>query len=42
MIEIEHATKRYDDNTVVDDVSLVIQPRSICVIVGTSGSGKRH
>lgn len=40
MIEIEHATKRYDNNTVVDDVSLVIQPRSICVIVGTSGSGK--
>ncbi len=40
MIEIERVTKRYDENTVVDDVSLVIAPGTICVIVGTSGSGK--
>ncbi len=40
MIEIEGVTKRYDENTVVDDVSLVIAPGTICVIVGTSGSGK--
>lgn len=40
MIEIENITKRYDDQTVVDDVSMVIEPRTIAAIVGTSGSGK--
>lgn len=40
MIEIKNVTKRYDKVTVVDDVSLVIEPRTILVIVGTSGSGK--
>lgn len=40
MIEIEGVTKCYHDTTVVDDVSLVIEPRSITTIVGTSGSGK--
>ena len=40
MIEIENITKRYDATTVVDDVSMVIEPRTIAVIVGTSGSGK--
>jgi osmoprotectant transport system ATP-binding protein len=40
MIEIENITKRYGDEEVVSNVSLVIQPRSIATIVGTSGSGK--
>lgn len=40
MIEIKNVTKRYDKVTVVDDVSLVIEPRTILVVVGTSGSGK--
>jgi osmoprotectant transport system ATP-binding protein len=40
MIEIEHITKRYGATTVVDDVSMVIEPRTLTVIVGTSGSGK--
>ena len=40
MIEIEHITKRYDRQTVVNDVSMVIEPRTIAAIVGTSGSGK--
>lgn len=40
MIEIDAITKRYDGNTVVDNVSMVIEPRSVTVIVGTSGSGK--
>lgn len=40
MIEIEGITKRYGETTVVNDVSIVIEPRSIAVIVGTSGSGK--
>ncbi|MBV8783443.1 MAG: ABC transporter ATP-binding protein [Gammaproteobacteria bacterium] len=40
MITIEHLSKRYDDKTVVDDVSVVIERNSIAVVVGTSGSGK--
>ncbi len=40
MIEIDHITKRYDTTTVVDDVSMTIEPRTITVVVGTSGSGK--
>ncbi|TGQ48089.1 MULTISPECIES: ABC transporter ATP-binding protein [unclassified Mesorhizobium] len=40
MIEIEGITKRYDATAVVDDVSMVVEPRTITVIVGTSGSGK--
>ncbi|WP_312410796.1 ABC transporter ATP-binding protein [Shinella sp.] len=40
MIEIENITKRYGDNTVVDNVSMTVEPNTITVIVGTSGSGK--
>jgi osmoprotectant transport system ATP-binding protein len=40
MIEIQNITKRYDETTVVDDVSMTIAPRTVTVIVGTSGSGK--
>ena len=40
MIEIDDITKTYDTTTVVDRVTLTIQPRTVCVIVGTSGSGK--
>jgi osmoprotectant transport system ATP-binding protein len=40
MIQIEKLCKRYGDSTVVDDVSMVIEPRTITTIVGTSGSGK--
>ncbi|TKT80288.1 ABC transporter ATP-binding protein [Aquamicrobium sp. LC103] len=40
MIEIEHITKRYGDIAVVDDVSFVVEPHTVTVIVGTSGSGK--
>ncbi|MCJ8055619.1 ABC transporter ATP-binding protein [Shinella curvata] len=40
MIEIDNITKRYGDNTVVDNVSMTIAPRTVTVIVGTSGSGK--
>ena len=41
MIEIEDLTKRYDGTTVVDDVSLTVEPaaRSRCM-VGTSGFGQ--
>jgi len=40
MIELGRLTKRYGLVTVVDDVSLTVEPGTITVIVGTSGSGK--
>lgn len=40
MIEIEHLTKRYGDNIVVDDVSFTVNEGEIAVVVGTSGAGK--
>jgi len=40
VIEIDHLTKRYGHETVVDDVSLTIDRGTITAIVGTSGSGK--
>ncbi|CZT33856.1 ABC transporter ATP-binding protein [Rhizobium sp. 9140] len=40
MIEIDGITKRYGDNTVVNNVTMTINPRTVTVIVGTSGSGK--
>jgi osmoprotectant transport system ATP-binding protein len=40
MIQIENVTKRYGETAVVDAVSMVIEPRTVTVIVGTSGSGK--
>ncbi|MGW9230291.1 ABC transporter ATP-binding protein [Pseudorhizobium sp. NPDC055634] len=40
MIEVEAVTKLYDGRPVVDDVSMMVEPHTISVIVGTSGSGK--
>ncbi len=40
MIELDGLTKRYDTRTVVDDVSMTVPSGSVCVMVGTSGSGK--
>ncbi|MCJ8521285.1 osmoprotectant transport system ATP-binding protein [Pseudorhizobium tarimense] len=40
MIEIDGITKIYDGKSVVDDVTLTIEPHTVAVIVGTSGSGK--
>ena len=40
MIQLEKLCKRYGDSTVVDDVSMIIEPRTMTTIVGTSGSGK--
>jgi osmoprotectant transport system ATP-binding protein len=40
MIEIDGISKTYGQATVVDNVSMTIEARSITVIVGTSGSGK--
>jgi osmoprotectant transport system ATP-binding protein len=40
MIEIEHLTKRYGADVVVDDVSFTVEEGEIAVVVGTSGAGK--
>ncbi len=40
MIELRTVTKRYGAATVVDDVSMTVEPRTVCAVVGTSGSGK--
>ncbi len=40
MIQVENLSKQYGPTPVVDGVSMMIEPRSITVVVGTSGSGK--
>lgn len=40
MIEIQNLTKRYGDNTVVDQVCFTVEKGQIAALVGTSGSGK--
>jgi osmoprotectant transport system ATP-binding protein len=40
MIELQNVTKRYDNASVVDDVSFGIGRGEFCVLVGRSGSGK--
>ncbi|GGI09265.1 iron ABC transporter ATP-binding protein [Egicoccus halophilus] len=40
MIEVRNVTKRYGDQTVVDDVSLTIPRGGITSIIGANGAGK--
>ena len=40
MIELQHLTKRYGDQTVVDDVSLSVAEGELLAVLGGSGSGK--
>lgn len=39
-IEVDHVTKRYGDNTVVDDLSFVARPGRVTGFLGPNGSGK--
>ena len=40
MIKIEHLTKKFEDNMILDDVSLTVHRGEVIVVVGPSGCGK--
>ena len=40
VVEVEHLTKSYGDNTVVDDLSFVVPPGRVTGFLGPNGSGK--
>ena len=40
LLEIEHLTKKYDDNLILDDFSLTVCKGEVIVVVGPSGCGK--
>ena len=40
LVEIRNVVKRFGDQTVLDDVSISIEPGEIIAIMGPSGSGK--
>ena len=40
MIELDHVTKRYEGRPVVDDLTLDIPARELCVMLGSAGCGK--
>ena len=40
IIDIDHITKRFGDNTVINDLSLSVEQGEVLVLVGPSGCGK--
>ena len=39
-IDLQHLSKRYGDNLVLDDVSLRVEPGTVTALIGPSGAGK--
>jgi polar amino acid transport system ATP-binding protein len=40
LVELSHVVKRFGANTVLDDVSMTVEPGEIIAVIGRSGSGK--
>ncbi|TAM82936.1 MAG: amino acid ABC transporter ATP-binding protein [Candidimonas sp.] len=40
MVEVRGLTKKYDEKTVIDDISFTVRPGEVLSIIGPSGSGK--
>ena len=40
LLKIEHLTKKFEDNMILDDVSLTVHRGEVIVVVGPSGCGK--
>ena len=40
LIDLQHITKIYDDNTVLDDLNLYIRENEFLTLLGPSGCGK--
>ena len=40
ILKIEHLTKKFDDHTVLDDISYTVNKGDVIVVVGPSGCGK--
>lgn len=40
LLKIEHLTKKFENNTILDDVSLTVHKGEVIVVVGPSGCGK--
>lgn len=40
MIKIEHLSKNFQENQVLDDISFTIEPGQVTALVGSSGAGK--
>ena len=39
-IDLDHISKRFGDNVVLDDVSLHVAPGTVTALIGPSGAGK--
>ena len=37
LLKVEHLTKRFEDNTVLDDLSFTVKKGEVIVVVGPSG-----
>ena len=40
LIELEHITKSYDGDVILDDLNLSVKPNSFVTLLGPSGCGK--